>query len=364
VRFFVYDPSDLLQNIPVTKSYDAPTAQTVLNFAVREIRDADFFSYNGYSTTVEGDEIVDIDGSLETLTDNTRGWVTENVPIIELDQTENVPTVGLNTGGKKHFTRNRHTVVHVLEWLTDEIGGAWYFVPEDDGVRLVVNNGTENTDGVASSSYYDGNFEPPEYDYLEGFNHASIDVLQNSSLEDLKPINYLELLGESADSFLGVNTENFIEGFFGAPTGHTDKYPYVQIEYPPLLERTGDLRVGPRRVESGKGTLGEARQEAINKFKEAHEDSTSGSIVLRGTPPIRPYDYMSAVPVCNDTYDADMDPIQYEVNTVVHHSDPAEHYTTELGVSMLVIESEIDVVTDEYREFVDEDAEVEITEDE
>jgi hypothetical protein len=60
-------------------------------------------------------------------------------------------------------------------------------------------------------------------------------------------------------------------------------------------------------------------------------------------PSIRPFDYIASVPVCNDTFDADMNPIQYEVNSVVHKCRGGEPYTTELGVSIALDESALTV---------------------
>jgi len=113
------------------------------------------------------------------------------------------------------------------------------------------------------------------------------------------------------------------------------------VTYPPLLSRTGGTEVGPTPIESGRSTLAEARQQAVKAFKKAHEDNTDGSIETRATPELRPYDYIAAVPVCNDTFDANTEPIQYEINSVRHHVSGDTPYTTELGVSIALNESAI-----------------------
>lgn len=355
-RFYVYDTSDLMTSISVSKTYDSPTAVGVANFVAY---DADYgiesnspIPITGIATTRPG-EPVEVEGAISSFGSGVAGWINENVPIVEEEEGDGLGEAtddwlddALHTGGHKHFRRNRHTLVDVMNWLTDEIGGAWYFKPKADGVSLVVNNGVDDDFKIARSSYYDGQADVvfSDHEYLQGHNPENVDVINNSSLEDLKPINHLELNGESADSFLGVNTDRtVIGGPLGAPRGHTNKYPHVEVTYPPLLERSGGSELGPRPIESGKQTLSEAKKEAVKKFKEKHEDNTDGSIEVKALPSIRPYDYIAAVPVCNDTFDASMDPIQYEVNSVNHTASADQPYTTSLGVSMALDEDKIEV---------------------
>lgn len=370
-RFYIYDAADLMKNLPVTKSYDSPTASGVANFVAFDeqygLNENSPIPVKGVSTTIPLEE-AELTGPVETTNNLIAGWVSENVPIIKasdgdifedlsrlspinlvafdifetLQENEKWLDDQLQSGGHKHFIKNRHTLADVMNWLTDEIGGSWYFEPVEDGVILVVNNGAEAGEfSIARSSYYDG-FDPSPFDYLQGFNHQEVNILNNTALEDIKPINYLELNGESADSFLGVNADReIIEGPLGAPRGHTDKYPHVEVSYPPLLERTGGHQLGPKPIESGTSTLSEAREEAVTRFKEAHEDNTDGEIQVHALPSVRPYDYIAATPICNDTFDADMDPIQYEVNSVTHVVSADERYKTNLGVSIALNEAAI-----------------------
>jgi len=354
-RFYIYDAADLMVNISVTKTYDSPTAESVVNFVSYDeeygLEANTPIPVRDVSSTASGEE-AEVDGAYETMAADTAGWLNENVPILKFQQGEGsllnpfreFVDDALHTGGHKHFRRNRHTLVDVMDWLTDEIGGAWYFEPTATGVVLMVNNGTTDDFKIARSAYYDGQFDPEGLDYIMGFNPAPVDVVHNSSLEDLKPINHLELNGESADSFLGVNTDRTILGGpLGAPRGHTNKYPHIEVTYPPLLDRTGGNKLGPKPIESGKQTLAEARKQAVKEFKKSHEDNTDGSIEIRALPPIRPYDYIAAVPVCNDTFDAEMNPIQYEVNSVIHQVNAEDAYKTKLGVSIALNEDELDV---------------------
>jgi hypothetical protein len=368
-RFYIYDASDLMTNIAVTKTYDSPTAESVSSFVAFDdeygLENNSPIPIIAVSSTGLGEQ-VDITGTIEenTMASDVIGWFDDTTPILKFldieDEDEQLNPLreylddALHTGGHKHFRRNRHTLADVMDWLTDEIGGAWYFEPRPEGVVLIVNNGATDDFSIGRSSYYDGQFDPELTEYLNGFNPVAVDVINNSSLEDLKPINHLVLNGESADSFLGINVDrNVFEGPLGAPRGHTDKYPHIEVTYPPLLERTNGRKLGPRPIESGKQTLAEAKQQAVKEFKQAHEDNTDGSIEIRALPPIRPYDYISAVPVCNDTFDAEMNPIQYEVNSVVHQVNAEEPYTTKLGVSIALDENAIEV-SDEYKNIEDE----------
>lgn len=358
-RFYIYDAADLMTNISVTKTYDSPTAESVARFVAY---DDEYGLENNspipilvVSSTGLGED-VDITGFFEenTMASDIIGWFDDTTPILKFldieDEDEQLNPLreyaddALHTGGHKHFRRNRHTLVDVMDWLTDEIGGTWYFEPRAEGVALVVNNGVGDDFKIGRSAYYDGQFDPEGLEYINGFNPAEVDIVHNSSLEDLKPINFLELNGESADSFLGINVDrNVFEGPLGAPRGHTDKYPHVEVSYPPLLERTNGQKLGPKPIESGKQTLSEARQQAVKEFKKSHEDNTDGSIEIRALPPIRPYDYIAAVPVCNDTFGSEMNPIQYEVNSVIHQVNAEDAYKTKLGVSIALDEDAIEV---------------------
>lgn len=368
-RFYVYDASDLMKNINVTKTYDEPTAPQVARYVGStvdadtpiNVRDAITTTVGRQDVTVLAEEPlpeiadpIENEGSIESFSGDVAGWLNETTPITiteegatGLGDSLNVSAWlddALHAGGHKHFRRNRHTLANVMNWLTDEIGGSWWFKPFENGVDLVVNNGVTDGFDIARTSYYDGNFDPDELDYVLGENLAAVDVLNNTSLEDLKPINFLELKGETANSFLGQNVDAVdLDGPIGASRGQTNKYPHVQVRYPPLLERTGGKRLGPNPIDSGVQTEEEAKKEAVKQFKQQHEDSTSGSMEVKSLPSIRPYDYMAAVPVCNDTFDSEMNPIQYEVNSIQHQTKPEERYTTLLGVSMAINEDLIDV---------------------
>jgi hypothetical protein len=357
-RFYIYDTADLMKNISVTKTYDGPTASEVADFIAFDPEygiDANSpIPINGVETTVPS-ERRETEGVVETFSNAVEGWLNDEVAMTARNllagATETAVEAAddiLQTGGHKHFRRNKHTLIDVVDWLTEEIGGIWYFRPDENGVTLVFNNGVTDDFAFGRSAYYDGQFDPDSLSYIQGFNAAEVDILNNSSLEDLKPINTLRLQGESADSILGVNVDREIAGYevtgpLGAPRGHTDKYPHVRVSYQPLLDRAGGKRLGPKPIDTGKTTLAEAEQAAVKRFREYHEDSTDGSIEIRALPSIRPYDYIAAVPVCNSTFDADMSPIQYEVNSVVHKAKGGEPYTTSLGVSIALDESAIDV---------------------
>jgi len=377
-RFYVYDTADLMKNIAVTKQYDEPDAAQVARFVINDntygINENSPIPVRTFQTTAPFENI-EITGAVSSFDEGVEGWASENIPFVETNNDQGGITGALTdatdslfegiddalgTGGKKHFTRNKHTLVDVMNWLTDKIGGAWYFRPTDTGVILTINNAGTDDFKIARNSYYDGQFNPNNFEYVKGFNAERVNILNNSSLEDLKPINYLELNGESADSFLGSGTvdigpfeditnidRNILSGPLGAPRGHTDKYPHIEVRYPPLLERVNGRKIGPKPIESGKTTLEEAKKAAEKKFLQKHEDNTDGSIEIRALPTIKPYDYIAAVPVCNDTFNANMNPIQYEVNSVVHKVSGNTDYTTVLGVSLSIDESQLEI-TDTY----------------
>lgn len=370
-KFYIYDAADMMENISVTKTYDSPSANAVVNFVAFDddygVEENVPVPIQNISFSSEVD-IESIEGTIESFQKTAIGFLGSKRavlmynPVIDAvdedlreDYYETFDDV-LGSGGKKHFEKNRHTLVDVMEWLTDEIGGSWWFEPTDNGVILVVNSGEDNDFSIPRNSFYDGQTEIDDLEYTQGYNSEAVDVTHNTSLEDIKPINYLELKGETADSFLstGFSTDRLTNigfgddevGPFGGPRGQTDAFPYVEVEYPPLLERTSGRKLGPNPVESSATILSEAEQEAVQKFKAYHEDNTDGEIHVKALPTIRPYDYMAAVPVCNNTFDADMNPIQYEVNSVVHSVKADDHYTTELGVSLSINEDAIETTTE------------------
>lgn len=352
LKFYIYDGADFTRQMPVTKTYDNPTASQVASFAAFDLEyglDANSpLIVNDVAVTTPVSE-VDIVGTLEQF--DRSGWEDENTVIVPIkeavgEEDANQAEVttewlddALHAGGHKHFRENRHNLVDVLNWLTDRIGGIWYLKPEANGVTLVINNGGSDNSELARNSYIQRQVNPSQYEYIVGFNHTETTVINNTAIEDAKPINTLTLAGEDADSFFGIDRDqNLIEGPLGAPKGQSNKYPLVEVEYPPLIERADGALLGPKRIESSATTTAEAEIEAIERFKEEHEDNTEGNIEIYGTPQIRPYDLFTAKPVCNEVYDIDTVPIQYEVNTVHHHVKSDEPYTTELGVSIRINE--------------------------
>jgi len=374
LKFYTYDPADFMREIPVTKTYDEPTASQVASFvAFDDEYGLDFNNpvpildtivttpARNFEEAAREDIEVDIVGQYENLNNNVYGWADENIPIIgdfllsgrdalNVSEAEEWADDALHNGGHKHFRRNRHNLVDVMNWLTDRIGGSWFLQPEDKGVTLIVNNGGDVDDSMARRSFKTQSVDPSQYDYIQGTNHSDAIAIDNNAIEDIKPINKLTLNGESADSFLGLNADRDIfDGPLGAPRGHTNKYPHVEVTYPPLLKRAGGVELGPKRIESDATTLAEAREEAIQSFISQHEDNTEGNIIIYGKPTIRPYDYLSAKPVCNDVFDIDANPIQYEINSVKHHVKNDEPYQTELGVSIALNEDIVrENVVDDY----------------
>jgi hypothetical protein len=368
LKFYTYDPADFMREIPVTKTYDEPTASQIANFVAFDndyglefnnpvpVIDATVTTpASRIEAAVTDDVEVDIVGQYENLNNKVYGWIDDNIAdrdipilvdafifnreVLDRKEAEEWVDEALHSGGHKHFRRNRHNLVDVMDWLTDRIGGSWFLQPEETGVTLVVNNGGEAGDSMARRSFKTQSVDPSQYNYIQGTNHSDAIAINNNAIEDIKPINKLTLNGESADSFLGLNADRDVfDGPLGAPRGQTNKYPHVEVTYPPLLKRAGGVELGPKRIESEATTTAEAREEAIQAFISEHEDNTEGEIVIYGKPTIRPYDYMSSKPVCNDVFDIDANPIQYEINSVKHHVKNDEPYQTELGVSIALNE--------------------------
>jgi hypothetical protein len=158
----------------------------------------------------------------------------------------------------------------------------------------------------------------------------------------------LEVFGESQRADLrGDNNPYDDASSAGIPS---EEYPYVKVQYGPLLDRANGFEFAPNPIESDKVIIDAAKQQAKNELRKHLEETTEGSLQLRGEPHIAPHDYIVTLPVCEDTYtNVEAEPVEFEVNAVKHERTATEQYTTELGVSIQVVDSKINVIESEYR---------------
>lgn len=398
-KFWVYDPADLMRAIQVSKQFDQPTIQQVLNFAIEGTDDngndvglQERSVFDNIRTSIAGLQevaiqkadkrqgvfggIVDTSGSEGFEPPDTGGGLLSGVADFFDDAWDIVTEVGddLLGGGRKQFQLNRNNMVDVMNWFADEVGGKWHFEPADDGPILFFDNTAEEdpeaegTEGEIARRLFvaeeipDERFEreePDQTDFVAPFQSGPIyqartifdevDQLENEALYDIKPFNTLYLYGETATPIQRAPTENTYESS-GGPTGYTKQFPFVKVTYPPLVDRAGGYEYAPSAIESDKIYLTTAENQAVKEFRKNLEEETEGNIEIKGNPHILPYDYYTSLPVCDDIFASiDATPITYEINRVKHRRAAGERFTTELGVSLVLDEDELEVESEMRR---------------
>lgn len=409
-KFWVYDPADLMKGIQVSKSWGQPSISSVLDFALRGIDDTgDPVGLERRS--VFSKEIPISWTGKEDLPERKEQDVRENDPqgftikigpykkeidglISDVFNFFAEEFVDPLLEGQKRFQLNRHNMVDMMEWFTNLIDARWWFEPSPDSPVLCIdasayksgaNKGNYErryfvdehiqdswqeqqqelrrqragddfegfgitTDDEEIASEASGIITPQDdiADELPPHNYnvfGTVDTLNNTALVDIKPFNTLYLYGESVPV-----SERYPEQNNAASPGmYSEKFPWVKVTYAPLLERAGGYEYTAQPIESDKVTLDQAEQQAKKEFRHHVAEQTEGSLQLRGEPHIMPYDYLVTVPTCNDTYtNANATPMTWEVNGVKHTRKAGEPYTTELGVSVSVDESLLNVES-EYR---------------
>lgn len=244
----------------------------------------------------------------------------------------------------------------MMDWFTNLIDARWWFEPTANGPVLTVDataykEGSE--EGNMERRYFVDEAVTDEWQKLRRDNgkddtyFTSANTLNNNALVDIKPFNTLLLFGESETL---RERYPFQFGSSSAPAAMTSTYPWIKVQYKPLLERADGYEYSSTPIESDKSYLKQATEQARGEFRKHISEQTEGSMELRGEPHIMPFDYIVTVPTCNDTYrNANADPITWEVNGVKHIRRAGEQYKTELGVSIAVLDEHI-TVESEYRE--------------
>lgn len=408
-KMWIYDPADLMRRIQVSKSFGEPTIAQVLDFVERGTddngRDVGLENrsvFDNIKTYIAGiqevkrqkEDTADLGGEES---DGDDFVLKAELPIVgsfQLNMNDLIDDVfdylfGSDVtngilGGQKRFQLNRNNMVDLMDWFADEIGGKWHFEPTPEGPCLFFDNTSakesenriwnddEDEDEIFESDE-DGDFARRKFvdDELVSENMAdqvgqdvsnfrnrntftTVDVLNNNALYDIKPFNTLKLAGESTTfrqrygGYEGTAAgANYSQS--GSPGAYTEKFPWVKVTYPPLVERAGGYEYSAPLVESDKIYLDQAVEKAKKEFARHLEEESEGSIEIRGEPYILPYDHIRTIPHCNDTFpNADIKPITYEVNSVTHRRAAGERYKTELGVSLTFDESLLEVES-EYR---------------
>lgn len=349
LKFWVYDPADLMRGISVSKTWDGASPQQVLEFVLRG-RDE-----TGEFVGLERRSIFSDVGIATSATADDRSSVISKViaELLEQDGDEQSPIEQIGTFAGLvvtligSFQRNRNNMVDVMDWLATNVNGKWHFEPTPEGPLLYLDMG----EGVEEYNITRRRFADAHVDDEESIGSftdlpifSRVNTTDNSTLYDIKPFNTLSLYGEDTSNVSVDET-----GSGDVRFSQTSRFPYVKLTYPPLVERAGGYEYAASSVESDAEDLSKAKQEAVNEFRKHLEEETEGSMTIKGEPFVLPYDYISTYPVCNELYThLDTLPITYEINAVKHSRSANERYTTELGVSLVFDESLLNIEA-EYR---------------
>jgi hypothetical protein len=373
VKFWVYDPADLMRGIQVSKSFDQPTIQQVLNFALEGTDDNgravglnQRSVFTNIRTTIAGLQtvalqkadkrqgffggFVDTEGAAPSPFNTGSGLLGVEDFFDDAWDILTEVTEDLLGGGVKRFQLNRHNMVDLMNWFADEVGGKWHFEPDDEGPVLFFDNTADSNPEVEGNegeiarrrfvaTEVDGEEDDGPFSDMPVFD--TFDQLDNNALYDIKPFNTLYLYGEtSTPAERNPGRSDTASG----PGVYTEEFPFVKVVYPPLVDRAGGYEYAPSAVESDKIFLDNAASEAVKQFRKNVEEETEGSLEVKGTPHLLPYDYITTVPACGDIYEnVNADPITYEINRVTHRRAAGERYRTDLGVSLVVDETELEI---------------------
>lgn len=217
----------------------------------------------------------------------------------------------------KRFKSNRDVLADVVRWLMQKLGIYVWFEPKyEGGIALVASQ------------------EPPSGYYQQRVDGGGLTLLENNALYEIRPVNRLQLRGS-----VGTNI-NIAGRTINVPG---DKYPYVTVEHTPMVERAG----GSIMAKDGVNTTGKANlsRQAKRQLKSMLDKAGGGSMQAALKPQIRPYTKISARPTMSANPDTDVQPLDYEVEKLVHKvSADASVPKTEMMVSMWVDPDDINVV--------------------
>lgn len=397
-KFWVYDPADLMRGIKVSETFEDPTIYQILDFVqngyddqgrpvginhrtifdnigvylageeeVRKTKEhLEQRREDGFGFGVDDEE--DADWSIETpdlpvvgsfQIDITNSFQDMIDYYFGTDVTEGV----WRWGSDKQFKLNRHNMVDLMNWFAERLEAKWHFEPTPEGPVLFFDNTKsvrsdgQDKDEFSRREFFDRNIfgsldsigsgDPSDFENRDVF--EPVDVIHNQALIDIKPINSLELLGEAHNpSDRTPNVRHTVGTGMGA---QTEEFPFVRLEHTNLVQNANGQTYEPSAVESDAERLEDAEVEAKKEFRKHLEEETEGNMVIKGDPYIMPYDYITVNPICRGTFsETDVPPIEYEVNSVTHRRTAEEPYKTKLGVSIKFSDSDINIVTSEYRE--------------
>jgi len=321
-KFRAQGPAFFLDKTPVQQNFEESGTQEIIDSVGSQIDDKLPFSV----TVPDVDGFEDSDKQLATSQTDTEGSESFSdsgglVSGVEGATDEEVtPNNQIIT---KTFTKNRHTLADVANWLATKKDALLYFVPRPDGVRI--------------QPYFSNQIREWDAHYLGG----AIRVVQNDALSELSPINTLTVNGKAASTFDGLTNGNVSAG----------EYVQVKVRHSDLYERAGNTSLHPTaHVEDGSLAKQTVEKVAKKKLRNRITNATGGDMETLLFVPIAPFDVIRAKPTCAESAATDTDPIRYNVSRVHHRIRASGQSTTKLNVGVTVEDGDIEIVNSGYKE--------------
>lgn len=306
------------------------------------------------------------------------------------------------------FTANEHTLLDVMNWLTEEMGGIWWVTPSDADSGFKVTFALEpywadeiqdlsdtfdveddDTEGSTLENIVEGVFEnamtragfglepneelPGELSLQERLaqnivtrnSYTEIDiyteenggsivtnselaetvtVVENQALFQLQPINQVTVYGDSPTSINTPVGDMVLE----SSSVPSRSFPIATATYDPL-NSDGESALSPPIIEASTSTLESTRRKAKRELTSRLSEATGGQMTLLGHPFIRPLDIVETRMACDGRIQFDTPQLDYEIEAVKHVCPASERYTTEVDVQLYAREDDISI-TDEIRE--------------
>lgn len=353
-KFWIYDPADILTDIPVGKTFENPTVGDLISFVIDGVDDTgknvgvenrtpfnvtsvEFPSSDQLNSRTAG-ELFEQQAQAED--EATTGFFSNAFELISDFISQPETRVAPTKPRTKSFTRNRNNMIDVLNYIAKLINGMWYFSPRQDGLALQLRSNTRGRN-------YGRTFKDQTQDVDD--DSFSLDVIQNTALSDIKPINTVTVNGEkrSVINVLGDEVLDSIDRL----SGLTETYPYAKVRYEPLYNAAGQKELGPTNVHSDATDIESAKFDAYSEFIEHIEETTEGRIEIFGDPLPEPYDSIESRPACSGNAASEATPILYSINDVHHKRYAGEPYITEIGVHAQIENTEENFTYEaEYRQ--------------
>lgn len=362
---WIRDFSEFCSAAPLSVTFNNPSVREAVDILATRINEQTPVPITSvdiipptYSSIFEqelGRELSEADPFFSTMFGDVTKDTVENQPIRDVDEFEvdtglDLPYVesliaapspeqfnelvrGIST---RTFRAERDTISDGLAWLTSKLSARWFFEPNNNGVRLVIDILSQSRNYVGEEVLQAAEIDdsilpqvenPSEYTYVD-----TVSVLQNDALRQIGARNTLTVRGTSKKSVLGSLTNPDV-GTLDAIVP-SKEYPEATVTSERLKEAMGDTTLRGETVETDARTKGEAEGDAIKTFQEKLADEDNGTIRTLGAPTILPNDTIDSFEVCEDFVDVETLPVKYEVSEVKHMAPATDFYKTELRVGI------------------------------